>query len=700
MGLKAALTGAVLFGGLALAQSTFSPARPPSIPLAVKAPYLETWQDAGSDGGNGGYLYGEWPVFWTQRTTGWTGLIRVDGTSYVWMGDPSGVSNTVNQTSFTYTSTRSTFVMNVADKVQMTITFLSPVTPTDLRRQSLVFSYLDVAVSSLDGAGHRVQLYSDCTAEWASGDDTSIVTWNHSMADGVSYHKFALENQTEITETNNQANWGDWWYSTSAGRGLTWQNGEDTVVRGNFLSNGSLANKQDSNYRAVDDDWPVFAFAHDLGYVRNQTISKLFTIGLTQYNAIELLGAGSNLTTYQSLWTSYFSSDVDAMTFFYNDWSQATALATTLDNQVASDSMAAGGLNYTIITTLSVRQAFGALQFTGTPDDPVVFLKEISSDGDIQTVDVIYPTMPIILYTNAELLKYMLNPLFLNQENGHYPETSAIHDLGTFPLASGYPDGGDEPQPLEECGNMIIMTLAYAQKYDDNDYLSQHYTLLNQWAGYLVNESLIPANQISTDDFAGSLANQTNLAIKGIIGLRAMAEISERVGDAANASYYLNVSTSYIAQWEGFALNNASDPPHTTLSYGNESSYSLLYNLYANSLLGFGAAFVPQYVYDVQSAFYPTVADQYGVPLDTRHTYTKSDWENLCAAIASESTRDMFLGKIANWIDVTPSNEALTDLYDCVTGDFPAGGPDFTARPVVGGHFALLALPANATKAT
>jgi hypothetical protein len=64
MGLKAALTGVFLFGGLTLGASTFSPARPPAIPLAVKAPYLNTWLNAGSDGGNGGYLAGEWPVFW------------------------------------------------------------------------------------------------------------------------------------------------------------------------------------------------------------------------------------------------------------------------------------------------------------------------------------------------------------------------------------------------------------------------------------------------------------------------------------------------------------------------------------------------------------------------------------------------------------------------------------------------------------
>lgn len=53
---------------------------------------------------------------------------------------------------------------------------------------------------------------------------------------------------------------------------------------------------------------------------------------------------------------------------------------------------------------------------------------------------------------------------------------------------------------------IVIMSLAYAQRTDDNAWLASHYTLLNQWVGYLIQEALIPANQISTDDFAGSLA--------------------------------------------------------------------------------------------------------------------------------------------------------------------------------------------------
>ncbi|KAJ2990661.1 hypothetical protein NUW58_g2838 [Xylaria curta] len=628
MELKDALTAAFLFGALASGASTFSPARPPAIPLAVKAPYLNTWLNAGSDGGNGGYLAGQWPVFWQQQITAWTGLIRVDGATYQWMGAVPATQN-VDQTEFSYTSTRSNFVMNVGGKVEMNITFLSPVTPTDLRRQALTFSYLDVSVHAIDGAPHNVQLYADVSGEWASGDTNAIIEWDYGTSDGVAYHKFHRRTQTEISETRELPNWGNFYWSTGNTNGLTFQSGADTDVRGTFKSKGVLPNTKDTNFRAINSNWPVFGFAKDLGSVSKNSVDTLFTIGLTQDNAIQLLGEGSGLTTYPSLWKSYFKSELAAVTFFYKDYKTAAGLATSLDNKVASDSISAAGQDYLTITSLSVRQTFGALQFTGTDSDPIVFLKEISSNSDIQTVDVIFPAIPLILYTNPKLLNYLLKPLFLNQENGHYPNTNAIHDLGTFPLAKGYPDGTDEPQPLEECGNMIIMVLAYAQRTKDTAYLNQHYEILKKWAGYLIDESLIPADQISTDDFAGSLANQTNLAIKGIIGLRAMADISALTNHRDDAHNYRSIATSYIKQWQDLGINKAADPPHTTLSYGDGASHGLLYNLYANSLLGF-KDFVPQSVYDMQSNFYPTAALKYCVPLDTRHTYSKTDWQLHC----------------------------------------------------------------------
>ena len=108
-----------------------------------------------------------------------------------------------------------------------------------------------------------------------------------------------------------------------------------------------------------------------------------------------------------------------------------------------------------------------------------------------------------------------------------------------------------------ESGNMLIMTLSYTQATNDHSLISTYVrskqlqfthpsqshilsksTLLDQWTQFLITDSLIPANQISTDDFAGSLANQTNLAIKGIVGIKAMSVIAGLLGDSSKSSNY------------------------------------------------------------------------------------------------------------------------------------------------------------------
>lgn len=681
----------------AAGDSTFTPARPPAIPIGVKSPYLSTWQQAGSDGGNGGFLAGQWTTFWAGQVTAWTGMIRVDGTTYTWMGDPGPQS--VTQTAFEYTATRSMFTMDVGGLVEMNITFLSPLTPSDQQRQSLIFTYLDVGVSSLDGATHDVQLYTDISAEWVAGDHGSVAQWDFgTTSDDILYHKVFRQTQLLFSETNDQADWGNWYYGTKNTSSLSFQSGQDVVVRGAFESNGSLANTQDSDFRPIDQDWPVFGFSTDLGSLSG-SVNTLYTIGLTQEQAIQFDGA-TGIIPLNSLWTSYFSSETDALSFFYNDYDNASTTADAFDQQIVTDATTAAGPDYVTITSLAARQAFGAVQLVGNLTKNYLFLKEISSDGNVQTVDVIFPFHPILLYLGkANLLKLLLDPLFENQESGQYPNMYSMHDLGSsYPNATGHPLGNDEAQPLEECGNMLIMTLAYAQRANDNAYLTQHYNILKQWTTFLVEEALIPANQISTDDFAGSLANQTNLALKGIIGIEAFAVIANLTGNAADAQNYTDIAHSYIDQWQVFGIAQDATPPHTTLGYGLNDTHGLLYNLYGDTELGLGL--VPQSVYDMQSDFYPTVFDTYGVPLDTRHNYTKNDWEIFTASIASDSTRDLFISAVANWIGQTTTARPETDWYDAVAGGWPVDGGQFTARPVVGGHFALLALkdapsPAN-----
>ncbi|KAA8645729.1 glutaminase GtaA [Aspergillus tanneri] len=551
-----------------------------------------------------------------------------------------------------------------------------------------VTGWADVDISCLDGKAHDVQLYADISAEWVSGDRKAKAQWDHGVTKGnVAYHKVSRQTQLLFSESRDQAEWGDWYWATDDGDQLTFQSGADVDVRGAFSKNGKLENSKDGNYRAISENWPVFGFAHDLGWVHTSA-SALFTIGLSQEDAIQYSGFHGT-TSQPSLWTSYFRDALDALDFSHHDFADASSLSTDLDNRIAKDSLAVAGQDYLTITSLSARQVFAATQLTGTPRNPYLFMKEISSNGNMNTVDVIFPAHPVFLYTNPQLLRLLMKPLFELQESGKYPNRYAMHDIGThYPNATGHPDGNDEPMPLEECGNMVIMALAYALKADDTHYLDIHYNLLKQWTTYLIEDALYPANQISTDDFAGPLANQTNLALKGIIGIEAMAVISNLTYHFDVARNHSRIAHEYVDQWQTLGVAHDANPPHTTLSYGSNQSHGLLYNLYADRELGLNL--VPQSVYDMQNTFYPTVQNTYGVPLDTRHQYTKGDWELFTAAISSTSTRDMFIQLLAKWINETPTNRALTDLYDTINGDYPQ--ITFIARPVMGGAFALMLL--------
>ena len=412
------------------------------------------------------------------------------------MGQPFPLPPTVSQVSFAYTSTRSTFVMQVSDVVQLNITFLSPITPNDLKRQSLVFSYLSVDVSSTDGKSHKVQLYTDITAEWISPDRSVVANWDYGVApasggdsNGVVYHQIYRETQRLFTETLDQTDYGNWYYATDNAQKMTFQSGPHQYVRANFVDNGVLANCNDTNFRAINDDYPIFGFAHDLGDVGSTLVNALFSIGLAQQEVVQFSGENGNVNVH-SLWTSYFPSDQAALAFFHEDYAQSANTSSSLDRKIARDANNAGGFNYVTITSLAFRQAFGTMQLAGTPEQTFLFQKEVSSADNIQTVDVMFPFHPILLYTNPTLMKFMLDPLFTHQESDRYPNKYSMHDLGfRWPNATGHPNGKDQRMPLEECGNMIIMTLAYVQRTEDVAYLYKHYKMLNQLAQYLISEA-------------------------------------------------------------------------------------------------------------------------------------------------------------------------------------------------------------------
>ncbi|KAK0453442.1 hypothetical protein EV421DRAFT_1700907 [Armillaria borealis] len=664
---------------------TATPFNPPSVPLAVRTPYLSAWLPQGS----GAALNDVWPTFWTGSILGWAGFVKVDGIAYSFLGSanvPGASFQKATQTGFSFTSTQSTFVLS-AGSVELTVSFLSPVDATDLVKQSIPFAYMTVSAASTDGNEHSVQVYTDISAEWVSGDTSLTANWTTSTG-SILTHQVQLTDPLVFSEVSDHTQYGSAFYSTISTDRTTYQTGADVTVRAHFISNGVLPNTQDTNFRAVSDNWPVFALASDLGSISSPTEPLVFAIGHIRDPAISYIVA-NNVHQDRSLyfWSQY-SDAASLIKAFLQGYQDALSQAIGFDSQVENDASAISE-DYAGIVALSIRQAMGSMEVTisrtndgsWNTDDVLVFMKEISSDGNINTVDVIFPAWPVLLYTNPILGKHLLEVLFRYQATGQYPNAWSVHDIGSsYPKAFGHNDGRDEPMPVEvESGNMLIMSLSYAQRTGDNSHLSTYFGLLDQWTQFLITDALIPANQISTDDFAGSLANQTNLAIKGIVGIRAMAEIASLLGDTDKSDNYTSIAESYVTQWQTLAASDSGE--HLTLSYGNSSSWGLSYNLYADKLLRLNL--FPTSVYETQTAWYKTVTEPFGVPLDTRHTYTKSDWEIWTSAFMTDNeTRNIFISAVKSWASDGRSSQPLGDWYETVNGN-PEG---FRARPVVGGH--------------
>jgi len=677
------------------------PIRPPAAPLAVRSPYLSTWLPATT-------LPGTWQQFWTGHVTAMAGLARIDGVSFMFMGAPTivldvpngnsgtpstlqGFERALSQTLLEVTPARTRFHLE-GGGVGLVVEFFSPVEPGDMRRQSIPMSYVLISARSLDGHPHDVQVYADISGEWTSGDDSQVITWAPSQVtspgEKLQVWTVQLQNQRPLTEQGQLAAWGASVWATPGSSRLTYQSGRDIDVRGQFVKAGRLADTNDTNHRAINDNWPVFAFSADLGQVGRSAVTVPLSIGQVRTPAVSYLG-----TSLQPWWSKEFSSWQDMLGFFHADLPAARARADRLDARITDDATAAGGKAYSGLCAIALRQAYGATELVASPDGkPWAFLKEISSDGNVSTVDVVYPASPAWAYADPGYLALLLEPLLAYAEKGGWPKKFAEHDLGShYPVASGHNNGKEEDMPVEESGNMLIMAAAYLRKAPAaaKPFATAHYPILKRWADYLVANLPDPGYQNQTDDFAGFIAHSVNLAVKGIIAVAAMGQIAAAAGNTADAAHYAGKARQFISYWQA----HAQDPSgrHLDLTYngpgGGNGTWGTTYNAYADRLLGTGL--VPESIMAEQAAWYRSVLNEFGLPLQVPHSYAKSDWEMLTAAWLSRyPVSQQLIKRVYDYATTTPSRVPFSDLYDTISDHQVA----FRARPVQGGMFALLAL--------
>ncbi|CAG2175663.1 unnamed protein product [Oppiella nova] len=315
-------------------------------------------------------------------------------------------------------------------------------------------------------------------------------------------------------------------------------------------------------------------------------------------------------------------------------------------------------------------------------------VKEISSDGNCQTVDVIFPHFPVQLYLNPVLLKYLLDPLLDNQERGLFPLKYCMHDLGyNYPRCIGHKDGKQEDMEVEESANMVIMMAAYVKASKDSQFAAQHYNISKQWTQYLVDHGLITGDALTTDDFLGKIKNSTNLSAKAIVGIGAMAQLAAVVGNHDDQQKYRQIAEKYVTEW--IRMGEDRTNKHMKLSYNdNNNTWFMIYNLYGDILLD--TKLVPESIYRQQDEWYLSVMNKYGLPLESGNPHTKFDWLMFTAAAsANAKLRQSMFDRTAQWLRETPSRAPFQDFADTETGAVWGG---FVNRPVIGGVFAPLTI--------
>ncbi|KIY43959.1 DUF1793-domain-containing protein [Fistulina hepatica ATCC 64428] len=658
---------------------SYSPLLPPSYPLAVRNPYLSAWLP-GNLAANLSFSSAQ---FWYGNDLGWSILARVNNQTYNVFGVPSPANETRSASllSATYTSTHTVFTV-AADTVNLTIDFFSPVDFSDYVRQSLPFSYLTISVAA-NGSTPSVQLYTDIDDTWTG--QSSATTWSYTVSGNTSVYRLSADGGvTYAQNANEMALWGEAVHAIRnvEGVSLSVGSGPSATIRQQFITDGFLPGDLLS--------WTsggVVAFACDIGSVIDDA-AVTFAIGYVREAAVNYLGDPQ--TGYYRI---EYPDTMDAVVHFLDDYIVAASIADAIDTSIREAATYHISSNYSDILELSLRQILGGMDVTVpnatlNTSDVMAFIKEISSDGNVNTVDLNCPTFPVFYIWGPEYIRLLMEPVLRYLESGRYAEKYVIHDIGSsYPNATGHDNLQVEEMPIEETGNLMILALAYQLATGDTEWVSNRSAMFQGYADYLVDNGLYPAYQYSTNDALGEMANQTNLGIKAAVGLTAY-------GNLTGQSNYTDVGRSFANTIYNDRLGTNENQTFFTIQYGSPSWF-LVFNLYPDLL--FGLDTFPYSAFVMEKVFYPSARDEAGVAIDGDVLWGKTDWQMWAAAAADvngTTTRDMFIDDlhayIANGLNMAP----FSDRYWVADSGTDSAGTyyDFRARPSLGGHFAPLAL--------
>ncbi len=626
--------------------------RLPALPLIASDPYLSIWMPADS-------MTQTDSSHWSGPAKPVRGTLTVDGRSCRFLGVTPDEEAKLTDLAVTPTMTR--FVSEFGG-IRLETSFLTPALPEEPDLLSMPVTLLRFRLTSLDDAVHQVKLSLHLSDRICyDGEIRPSMACDAFQLDGCSAAWCGQTVQKPLSHSGDHVTI-DWGYLYLAGEGKVTPVGDGLQL----AYSGTVAGEQAVKAVIAYDDIASINYFGSLckaWYYRN----------------------GAQVT--------------DAICYAMRHFDTLFKRCAKLDASVTEDALKAGGEDFALLAAAAWRQTLAAHKLIATPDGEMALLsKENDSNGCIGTVDVSYPSIPLLLKYNPELVNALCRPVLEFASKPVWTEDFAPHDVGRYPNATGqvyaakrnvrngdthppyclYPAGAEVydhkwQMPVEECGNMLIM-LEAAITYGAGRFLADKYRpLLDKWVKYLVAYGEDPGEQLCTDDFAGHLAHNANLAAKAMVGVACYGRLIQD-------DSWVEKARMMAARFADKVGVNGNTP--LTLE---GTGWSMKYNLLWDKVLTLGL--LPEAFYTAELNSYLPRINRYGLPLDSRADYTKSDWICWVAALADDKeVRRALLAPVALMLRETTSRVPFSDWYDTKTGRYQA----FIARSVQGGVYAPL----------
>ena len=543
--------------------------------------------------------------------------------------------------------------------VELDVVFTAPMLINDYDLLSAPANYISYQVRSTDGKEHSAQLLLTATPLQAVNK--------------------AAQPTVSTVENHN----GKQWLKTGDGICIDWGyfympaiNGSVSLTQGDLLKDtfyktGKLPKSESKVVAQKAVEHPVLAYTHDFGTTKQAASYTL--LGYDEIEDIEYF-----YKRYKAYWAHEGKVSIfDMMERMSKDYDQIMSRCRAFDKQIYDDGVKAGDKQYAELLSASYRHCIAAHKLFRDEDGNLLFFsKENNSNGCVNTVDLTYPSAPLFLVYNPELQKGMMTSIFDYSYSGRWTKPFAAHDLGQYPRANHQVYGGD--MPLEEAGNMITLAAMICKLEGNTKFVDKYWDILTTWTDYLSENGQDPAEQLCTDDFAGHWAHNANLSIKAIMGVAGYAELARLKGDVATADKYLNRAREMAAKWE----KDAREGDHYRLAFDRENTWSQKYNMIWDKLWNLNL--FPNNAMEREVKYYLTKQNKYGLPLDIRRDYTKSDWIMWTAGMAKDKKTFLkFVAPLYKYMNETESRVPVSDWYETKTG-FMVG---FKARSVIGGHW-------------